>query len=129
MESEFMTMPALPDVTEQPKFEDGAEGSPDSGYDSAWHGAGNNNLAGASHTFHQEGSFPPATHTFDQATMFEQQPRYMSATAFMTSEYTENEYVDLGGYYGLFESRGGTVDMGALDPSWGYTTAGGGNPT
>jgi len=128
MDPEFMTMPALSEVTEQLKFEQNAEGSPDSGYDSTWPGTGARiNPTNASHTFHQEPSVPQSAHPFNQATMFEQQPSYMSATAFMTSEYTENEYTELGGYYGLFENRGGEVDLRTLNPSWAYTTAGSGN--
>jgi hypothetical protein len=127
MGADFMTMPAaLADVAEHPKFEDAVEGSPDSGYDSAWHGAGTN-ATGASSTFHHDHCFASSVHTFDQATMFEQQINYMPGTTFMGNEYTESEYVDLGGYYGLFENRQTNVDMGALDPAWGYTTAGGGN--
>jgi hypothetical protein len=129
MEADFMTMPAaLHDVAEHPKFEDATEGSPDSGYDSAWHGAGVS-TTGASNTFHQDNSFASSAYTFDQATMFEQQLNYMPGTTFMSNDYTESEYVDLGGYYGLFENRDRNVDMEVLDPAWGYTTAGGGNST
>lgn len=102
---------------------DVASDSPDSGYDSTWPAA--SGFHPDTTNFVQE--VPQPVFTAQPTTAF-QQPYHAPQPPPVA--YHENEYVDLGGYYGLFENRnqdmlvGGT---GIADASWAYSdpTAGG----
>lgn len=108
---------------------EGGGSTPDSGYDSAWNTAPmpppqESYLPGQG-SFTQTLPFthaprmaqpqPQHQHQHQQQQHNQPQPSYNAGAMFVDSEY-----VDLGGYYGLFQSRNGGFDAGMLEPAWTY---------
>lgn len=80
-------------------------GSPDSGYDSTRAGFPM-----------QEPSFVPELVYGEAAPAFVPQPSYPVPTA----SYSEADYIDLGGYYGLFQERGPELSGVGMEAQWAY---------
>jgi hypothetical protein len=100
---------------------EGGGNTPDSGYDSTWNHAPlppQETYMQTQGNFTQPLPFVHAAHIPRQ----QPQPAYTSGTM-----YVESDYVDLGGYYGLFQSRNAGFDAGMMDPSWTYLDSTGGD--
>lgn len=113
---------------------EGGGNTPDSGYDSAWHAAplsqetymqSQTNYTHALPFAPASVSAPvpvpipvPATHI----PQHHAQPAYSAAGTM----FVESDFVDLGGYYGLFQSRTAGFEAGMMDPSWAYMNHAGG---
>ncbi|KAL1598784.1 hypothetical protein SLS60_007926 [Paraconiothyrium brasiliense] len=92
---------------------EGGGSTPDSGYDSTWNAAPlpPEHYIQDQDNFTQTLPFAPTPHVPQHQT----QPAYNSGPMFV-----ESDYVDLGGYYGLFQSRNAGFDAALMDPSWAY---------
>lgn len=101
---------------------EGDSNTPDSGYDSTWNVA---SLPQESYTTHAHETFTQMQSFVPANSMPQEQPQ--AAYNSGPTAYMESEYVDLGGYYGLFQSRNAGFGPGMMDPSWTYLDNGAGN--
>jgi len=119
--ADFISIPAqyteydvLPQKTSSPPPLEGDSSTPDSGYDSTW-----NNPPIPPESLAPNIAF---LQTASHPHLPQQQAAYASNAILLDSEY-----VDLGGYYGLFQNRNPTFDAAMMDPSWAYLNAHNGN--
>lgn len=121
--ADFIPIPAQFSEPEQSfakheMFSSGEVGSntPDSGYDSTWNTAVRNQESYAQdhHTFSQTIPFAPLLNLAQHQPQPPPHPVFDSGTTFM------ERHSDLGGYYGLFQSRNAVLDAGMMDQSLVY---------
>jgi hypothetical protein len=100
---------------------EGGGNTPDSGYDSTWNHAP---LPPQETYIQTQGNFTQSLPFSHVAHIPQQQPQpaYTSGTMFV-----ESDYVDLGGYYGLFQSQHAGFDAAMTHPSWAYLEGTGGD--
>lgn len=103
---------------------EGGGNTPDSGYDSTWNAAP---LPPQEPYIQSQGNYTQ-TLAFAHATLVPQQQAQPQPAYNTGAMFVESEYVDLGGYYGLFQSRNAGYEAGMMDLSWAYLdgTGGGG---
>ncbi|KAF2442696.1 hypothetical protein P171DRAFT_47858 [Karstenula rhodostoma CBS 690.94] len=113
---------------------EGGSNTPDSGYDSTWNAAP---LPPQETYIPSQGNFTQTLPFAHAARMPQSQPQpqpqhqhqhqHQPQLAYNAGAmFVESEYVDLGGYYGLFQSRNAGFDAGTMDPSWAYLDGTGG---